>query len=81
MNVRIIPKGFQSNAPVKSPFRIDRTDLVEPQEGQGIPVTRLNKHTPGSRDKDTFRWKVSISQIYPAAQAVDKSTYNLFLPI
>jgi hypothetical protein len=56
IDVSISPKGFQSIAPVISPFRIDRTDLVEPQEGQGIPVAHLNKQTPGSNDKDTFRW-------------------------
>jgi hypothetical protein len=56
IDVSIGPNGFQSIAPEISPFRIDRTDRVEPQEGQGIPVARLNKQTPGSRDKDTFRW-------------------------
>jgi len=52
MKVSRIPKGFQSIASVKSPFRIDRTDLVEPQEGQGTPVTRLNKQTPGSSARE-----------------------------
>ena len=53
MDTKMIPNGFKSKAPAKSPFRMDRTDLVDPQEGQGIVVIRLNKHTPGSNDFET----------------------------
>jgi hypothetical protein len=42
------PKGFQYNDPAISPFKKDKTDLVDPQEGHGIVVTCLNKHTPAS---------------------------------
>jgi len=56
MEMIIIPNGFQSVAVIKSPFRIDSIDLVDPQEGQGIPVTRLNKQTAGSIELETFRW-------------------------
>jgi len=55
MNMIIIPNGLQRNAPVKSPFRIESTDLVDPHEGQGIPVKRLNKQTPGSIEPETLR--------------------------
>lgn len=51
----MIPNGFKSIAPTISPFRKDNTDLVEPQDGQGIPVTRLNKQTPGSSPAATIR--------------------------
>ena len=37
------PKGFKFNKPIKSPFNIDITDLVEPHEGHGTFVTCLNK--------------------------------------
>ena len=46
--IKINPKGFHCIAPHISPFISDKTDRVDPQEGQGILVTRLNKHTPGS---------------------------------
>jgi hypothetical protein len=55
MAIMMTPNGFQNNAAPKSPFRIDSTDLVDPQEGQGIPVTRLNKQTPGSIELVTLR--------------------------
>jgi len=48
------PKGFQNSAPIKSPFRMERTDRVDPQEGQGMPVIRLNKQTPGSMYPEIF---------------------------
>jgi hypothetical protein len=51
----IIPNGLRRRAPAKSPFRKERTDLVEPQEGQGTPVTRLNKQTPGSKASENVR--------------------------
>jgi hypothetical protein len=51
----INPKGFQKIAPEISPFRIEITDRVDPQEGQGIPVTRLNKQTPKSDESEMFR--------------------------
>lgn len=44
----IIPKGFQYKAPAISPFMMDKIDLVDPQDGQGMVVTCLNKQTPGS---------------------------------
>ena len=75
---KINPKGFQNNAPKTSPFINDKTDLVDPQEGQGILVTRLNRHTPKSPAFDALRLYVINSQIYPVIQAVDKRAYNLF---
>lgn len=48
MIIRMIPIGLQSKASKKSPFMIDKTDLVDPQEGQGIVVRCLKIHTPGS---------------------------------
>ena len=42
------PNGFQYKAPAISPLISDRTDLVDPQEGQGRVVTRLNIQMPGS---------------------------------
>jgi len=51
----INPKGFQKIAPERSPFRIEKTDRVDPQEGHGIPVTLLNKHTPKSDELEMFR--------------------------
>jgi hypothetical protein len=78
---RINPNGFQNNAPKTSPLINDKTDLVDPQEGQGILVTLLNKHTPNSSSIDALRLYVIKSQIYPATQAVDKRAYNLFLLI
>lgn len=38
---------------------------------------RLNKHTPSSPSFEALRLYVIKSQIYPAAQAVDKRAYNL----
>lgn len=52
----MIPKGFQKIAPTKSPCKTESTDLVDPQEGQGISVTCLNKQTPGSIPDETIRW-------------------------
>jgi hypothetical protein len=79
MNIRMIPIGFHSKACKKSPLMIDKTDLVDPQEGQGIDVRCLKIHNPGSIAWDAWRNKVIASQVYPAAQAVDNMTYNLFL--
>ena len=77
MAIKINPNGFQNKAPKTSPLRSDNTDRVDPQEGQGIPVMRLNIHTPDSPPLETLRLYVTKSQIYPAAQAVDKRAYNL----
>lgn len=41
------PKGFEYKAALNSPCKICPTDLVLPQNGQGNPVTFLNKHTDG----------------------------------
>jgi hypothetical protein len=41
----IIPNGFLANEPEISPFISDNTARVDPQEGQGIFVIRLNKQT------------------------------------
>nr|WP_255497919.1 hypothetical protein [Flavobacterium sp. I3-2] len=35
------PRGFITKASGKFPFKIDKTDLVEPQEGQGSEVKFL----------------------------------------
>jgi hypothetical protein len=43
-----MPNGFMKKAPEKSPFRMDKTERVDPHEGQGIPVTCLNKQTQNS---------------------------------
>lgn len=48
-----MPKGFQWNAPAISPFKSDKTDLVDPQEGQGMVVIRLKRHMPGSAKCET----------------------------
>ncbi|HLN74601.1 MAG TPA: hypothetical protein VK205_15015 [Prolixibacteraceae bacterium] len=48
-----MPKGFQWNAPAISPFKSDKTDLVDPQEGQGMVVIRLKRHMPGSAKYET----------------------------
>ena len=39
------PKGFVCIAERKSPSNRFKTDLVEPQDGQGIPVINLMGHT------------------------------------
>jgi hypothetical protein len=47
------------------------TDLVVPQEGQGMPVICLNKQTPSTPDdvkSNPFIW--TYNQAYPAIQAV-----------
>jgi len=59
----------------------DKTDLVDPHEGQGIPVNCLNIQTPSSPPPEALRLYVIASQIYPARQADDKRAYNLFLII
>lgn len=46
--IKISPNGFHRIAPQISPSKSDNTDLVDPQEGQGMVVILLNKHTPGS---------------------------------
>lgn len=43
----IYPKGFEYKAALKSPSKICPTDLVLPQNGQGNPVTFLNRHRDG----------------------------------
>lgn len=48
--ININPNGFQSNAFRKSPVIMDKTDLVDPHEGQGMLVMRLNIHAPGSME-------------------------------
>lgn len=45
---KINPMGFQYNAAGISACKRDITDLVEPQEGQGIPVVCLIKQTTSS---------------------------------
>lgn len=49
------PKGFQYKAPAISPFISEITDLVDPQEGQGMDVILLKRHMPGS-DKCETCW-------------------------
>ena len=44
----IIPIGFQYNDSDKFPFKMERIDLVEPHEGQGILVTCFMIQTPMS---------------------------------
>lgn len=41
----INPIGFQYNASKNLPCKSESTDLVDPQEGQGIFVTCLNMQT------------------------------------
>ena len=55
IDTKINPNGFQNNAPHTSPFINDKTDLVEPHEGHGKLVIRLNKHTPGSNSPEPRR--------------------------
>jgi hypothetical protein len=55
INIKINPNGFQNNALQISPFSNDKTDLVEPHEGHGKLVIRLNKHTPGSISPEPSR--------------------------
>lgn len=38
------PRGLKRKASSKLPFNTHKADLVEPQEGQGIPVSCLKKH-------------------------------------
>ena len=76
----ISPNGFQKSAPEISPLKSDRTDLVEPHEGQGIVVMRLTKQSPISPLLVSVPCRNVITiQIYPDKQAVDKRMYNLFL--
>ncbi|CAM4024853.1 hypothetical protein GIHI108528_00615 [Gillisia hiemivivida] len=39
------PRGFIKIDPKKSPLANEMTDLVEPHDGQGTPVTCFIKHT------------------------------------
>lgn len=41
----INPNGFVYKDCITSPLNKDMTDLVDPQEGQGMPVACLIKHT------------------------------------
>jgi hypothetical protein len=41
----IKPSGFVLNASRKFPFEIYKSALVDPHDGQGIPVIFLNKQT------------------------------------
>lgn len=79
INAMMIPIGLMVSAVKKLPARSATTARVAPQEGQGIFVTYLNRHT--SFDV----WSVSVScmfmnvQIYPVIQAVRSIPYSLFL--
>jgi hypothetical protein len=55
------------------------TDLEDPQEGQGIFVRYLNKHTSGSFAWDIFMYRSRIIHAYPARQAKKIRMYNLLL--
>jgi len=55
ITAKINPNGFQRKAPKTSPFKRARTDRVDPHEGQGILVIRLNKQTPNSPSFDALR--------------------------
>jgi len=45
---KINPNGLKYIAPQISPFKMDIIERVDPQEGQGIVVIRLNKQIPGT---------------------------------
>jgi len=45
INIKIRPNGFQPIALNTSPCKRDNTDLVDPQEGQGIFVKYLKIQT------------------------------------
>jgi hypothetical protein len=72
MRINISPIGFQYKASAIFPWIRDNTDRVEPQEGQGIPVTCFIKQTPPmlftSGDKFIFRY----NQMYPAMHEKNK---------
>jgi len=53
-DTNINPNGFHTNAADKSPFKSAKTDRVDPHEGQGMVVIRLNKHTPNSTLLETL---------------------------
>lgn len=44
----ISPNGFHKTAAERSPFRIEITERVDPHDGHGKLVIRLNKQTAGS---------------------------------
>lgn len=45
INSTTYPKGFNNKASPNSPCKIDNTDRVEPQDGQGIPVAHFTGQT------------------------------------
>jgi hypothetical protein len=58
---------------------IAMTDLVAPQEGQGMPVICLNKQTPSTPDDvENSPYKWTYNQAYPAIQAVVNKPYTLW---
>jgi len=52
MNAIKKPIGFILNASLKLPFINDKTERVEPQDGQGIFVKCLTKHTSNGLSLD-----------------------------
>jgi hypothetical protein len=74
-----IPNGLIVNAFMKLPFVNDKTERVDPQDGQGIFVICFTKHTSiGLLIVCSFNMP-KYSQIYPTKQAEKIIKYNLFL--
>lgn len=79
MITSIAPIGFQYSDSKMLPCKSKITDLVEPQEGQGIFVMCFIMQTPTSPLLPEIAVWLIKSQIYPAMQAKAKKVYNLFL--
>lgn len=65
-----MPIGFQKSEPVTSPCKSEVIERVEPQDGQGIPVTCFIIQTSGLL---SAFGRLIKSQIYPAVQTNAKS--------
>jgi hypothetical protein len=57
---------------------MQRTDRVEPQEGQGRLVAALNKHIPVEPGPE---YKLHPSQIIPAIHEISNNEYSLVVVI
>lgn len=64
------PKGLYIKLPIKSPFKILITDLVEPQEGQGTPDILFIMHPVTWSFEPIIPDACKNIQMYPAEQAV-----------